>query len=172
MTPSDKRYFTVSEANAHVDELRQLFDRVMQIRSQLKAISRSLEEAGHPVTRADFGGEEEEEEEEDQGEQQEAGQEQEAGGEEELPPEVHRNRGHFRALVATLREHIEEIQATGAIIKDIESGLVDWYALHDDREVFLCWQYGEPEVAWWHEIHTGFAGRRPIAELVERDQHA
>ena len=36
--------------------------------------------------------------------------------------------------------------------------------LRDGREVYLCWEEGEPEIAFWHEPETGFAGRRPLAD--------
>ena len=57
---------------------------------------------------------------------------------------------------------IHEIQATGVLIKDINLGLLDFPALKDKREVYLCWQYGEGEIAFWHEVEAGFAGRQPI----------
>ena len=57
---------------------------------------------------------------------------------------------------------IHQIQDTGAQIKDINTGLLDFSALKDGREVYLCWQYGEEEIAFWHEVEAGFAGRQPI----------
>jgi hypothetical protein len=57
---------------------------------------------------------------------------------------------------------IHRIQATDVLIKDINLGLLDFPALKDGREVYLCWQYGEGEIAFWHEIEAGYAGRRPI----------
>ena len=57
---------------------------------------------------------------------------------------------------------IHQIQDTGAQIKDINTGLLDFSALKDGREVFLCWQYGEEDIAFWHEVEAGFAGRQPI----------
>lgn len=54
------------------------------------------------------------------------------------------------------------IQDTGVLIKDINTGLLDFPALRDGREVYLCWQYGEGEIAFWHEVEAGFAGRQPI----------
>jgi hypothetical protein len=57
---------------------------------------------------------------------------------------------------------IHRIQATDVLIKDINLGLLDFPALRDGREVYLCWQYGEGEIAFWHEIEAGYAGRRPI----------
>lgn len=57
---------------------------------------------------------------------------------------------------------IHQIQDTGAQIKDVNTGLLDFSALKDGREVYLCWQYGEEEIAFWHEVEAGFAGRQPI----------
>lgn len=51
-------------------------------------------------------------------------------------------------------------------LRDIETGRVDFPALVSGRAVWLCWRLGEPEVAWWHELSVGVAGRRPIAELA------
>lgn len=47
-------------------------------------------------------------------------------------------------------------------LKDLNSGLVDFPALLEERTVFLCWQLGEPEVAYWHETTTGYSSRAPI----------
>jgi hypothetical protein len=57
---------------------------------------------------------------------------------------------------------IHSIQDSGAIIKDINTGLLDFPALKDGREVYLCWKYGEGDIAFWHEIEDGFAGRQSI----------
>lgn len=57
---------------------------------------------------------------------------------------------------------IHQIQNTGAQIKDINTGLLDFSALKDGREVYLCWQYGEGDIAFWHEVEDGFAGRQSI----------
>ena len=65
-------------------------------------------------------------------------------------------------LFDRLDELIHAIQDTGAIIKDINMGLLDFPAIKDGREVYLCWQHGEGDVAYWHEIADGFAGRQTI----------
>ena len=57
---------------------------------------------------------------------------------------------------------VHRIQDTDVLIKDINQGLLDFPALKDGREVYLCWQYGEGEIAFWHEIEAGFAGRQAI----------
>lgn len=65
----------------------------------------------------------------------------------------------LRGQIATLIEHIQEQDVE---VKDIRRGLIDWRAERDGREVYLCWQYGEHTVSWWHELADGFGGRQPI----------
>ncbi len=159
-----KHFFTLDEVNGELVRLRELFSAVMQLRGQLKAIYQRLDAAGHPPREEDL------KDDPDEGEGADAGggeDDDEADREGEPPPDVQRDLARFRGLVETLREQIEAIQDTGCVIKDIEVGLVDWPALHQGREVLLCWKYGEPEVGHWHELNTGFAGRRPISELEE-----
>jgi len=61
-----------------------------------------------------------------------------------------------------LDQLIHRIQDAGAILKDLNLGLVDFPAWREGHEVYLCWQYGETDLAFWHEIDAGFAGRQPI----------
>jgi hypothetical protein len=60
---------------------------------------------------------------------------------------------------------VHKVKATGVLFKDINLGLLDFPALKDGREVYLCWKYGEGEIAFWHEIEAGYAGRRSIASF-------
>lgn len=57
---------------------------------------------------------------------------------------------------------VHRILDTGAQIKDINIGLLDFSALKDEREVYLCWKYGEGDIAFWHEVDAGYAGRQSI----------
>lgn len=141
---STKRYFTVAEANAQIRRLQHAFVGVMQIRSQLKRLYERLDDAGFAPSQDDAD-----------------------ELPEDAPAEVARERAQFYGLAETLREQVDEIHETGCTIKDIEAGLVDWPGLHNDREILLCWKFGEKEVAFWHELHTGFDGRRPVSELDE-----
>jgi hypothetical protein len=61
-----------------------------------------------------------------------------------------------------LDQYVHQIQETGAILKDINIGLLDFSAWRDNHEVYLCWKYGEQNIEYWHEIESGFAGRQPI----------
>jgi hypothetical protein len=48
------------------------------------------------------------------------------------------------------------------VLRDLDRGLVDFPALREGREVYLCWEEGEEDIGFWHEPEGGFDGRRPI----------
>ena len=50
----------------------------------------------------------------------------------------------------------------GIVVRDIDRGLIDFPAIVDGREVYLCWQLGEDEIAFWHDLESGFGGRQPL----------
>lgn len=64
--------------------------------------------------------------------------------------------------VDRFRRLVQEVAALGAGVKDPEQGLVDFLALRDGREVYLCWRVGETECSWWHDLEAGFGGRQPL----------
>jgi len=57
---------------------------------------------------------------------------------------------------------VEQLELLGVVVKDLDRGLVDFPALRHGEEVLLCWQVGEGEVAYWHGLEEGFAGRKPL----------
>lgn len=64
--------------------------------------------------------------------------------------------------IAVLQEYIDELDKLGVELKDFVRGLVDFPSIQDGREVYLCWQLGEDEVAYWHELDAGFQGRQSL----------
>ena len=68
---------------------------------------------------------------------------------------------YWEAL-ARLRKEVESLSAQGILLRDPETGLVDFPARREGREVFLCWRLGEDSVAHWHGPESGFAGRQPL----------
>lgn len=66
------------------------------------------------------------------------------------------------ALAERMDRGVEAIGRRGCVVKDVARGLVDFYALSGDRLIFLCWHLGEAEVAHWHTLEAGFAGRQPL----------
>lgn len=68
-----------------------------------------------------------------------------------------------RAVARQLTLRIERLQRLGIVVRDIQSGLIDFPSLREDRVVHLCWQRGEPlEIRFWHEVEVGFSGRQRI----------
>jgi len=61
-----------------------------------------------------------------------------------------------------LNQLVHRLQATGAVLKDIDLGLIDFPALRDGREIYLCWKFDEDRIRYWHDLDSGFAGRQPL----------
>lgn len=68
---------------------------------------------------------------------------------------------YFEAI-RRLREDVEHLADLGIVLRDAETGLVDFPCEREGREVFLCWRLGEDRVGFWHDPEAGFAGRRPL----------
>ena len=64
-----------------------------------------------------------------------------------------------------LRAALTELQAMDVVLRDLDRGLVDFPAIRDGREVYLCWEEGEDEISFWHDPEAGFAGRRPLEDV-------
>ena len=60
---------------------------------------------------------------------------------------------------------LDSIESLGCIIKDPDIGLIDFYSIVNGKEVFLCWQYGENEIKYWHALSGGYNGRKSIEEI-------
>jgi hypothetical protein len=60
-----------------------------------------------------------------------------------------------RKLLATLQE-------AGLVVRDIDRGLIDFPAIRDGEEVYLCWELGEDAVDHWHDLESGYRGRRHL----------
>ena len=119
------RVFTVAEANAELDALRERLPRLREAREGLIASSSRIEGA----VAADGGGV--------------------AGTD------------WFRHQ-QVLKDEVEYLAQRGIMLRDPETGLVDFPAEHDGERVFLCWRLGEDDVAYFHPERSGFSGRRPL----------
>jgi hypothetical protein len=80
---------------------------------------------------------------------------------------VHREKlvetvGRRESLVAQLRAALGKFEEHGCLVKDLDSGVLDFPTLLRGEEVYLCWRLGEPAIAFWHAINAGFRGRQPI----------
>lgn len=81
---------------------------------------------------------------------------------------VFRRRNELQKHAEQLKETMEEINAIGVQVKDLDTGLLDFPCRVDDEVVLLCWRLGEASIGYWHTQAAGFAGRQPIDERFHR----
>jgi len=130
-----ERVFTVEEANALLETVRPLAERMVADRRALaRAMARHARIEG--TMRGNSGG---------------------------ISPE------EPSAAATTLCEEadavarcLDQINRLGVVVKDLDTGLVDFPAVRGDEEIFLCWQVGEDEIRYWHGREEGFAGRKEL----------
>ena len=70
----------------------------------------------------------------------------------------------YQQLVNQFYDEINRMAAAGYHLKDLEMGLVDFYAIYENRMVYLCWKWDEEKVTHWHDIDSGFSSRQPISK--------
>jgi hypothetical protein len=85
-----------------------------------------------------------------------------ASGENPDVRELEALRKRHADLAEVISRGVQTIHRWGCLVKDLDRGLVDFYALTGDRLVFLCWQLGESEISHWHSIEGGFSARQPL----------
>lgn len=68
------------------------------------------------------------------------------------------------SIAGRLKGVLEGIQESGCLVKDLDTGLVDFPTHFKGEEVYLCWKLGEPKIGFWHGVEEGFRGRKPIDE--------
>jgi len=129
------RTFTLTEATEALHELRPVAERLVALRARLRLVSERQAEL-----RAAVG----------------------ANGHGLTLNDLQLTTDELQRLGDELNACIETIQAVGAEVKDLETGLLDFPALREGREILLCWQVGEDAIAWWHGREEGFAGRKPL----------
>ncbi len=80
--------------------------------------------------------------------------------------ELRRLRLRMQGIIDQMQAAVSRIDALDIVLRDIETGLIDFPALVAGRQVWLCWRLGEDAVGYWHELDTGFASRQPLADLA------
>jgi hypothetical protein len=145
-------FYDIDRANARLPELRQTLQVLLSLRQELIDVRDRIVDLNlpQPVT----GGPS-------------------SGGPshgETRPPEVvaetNRLRLRMQGLIDQMQAAVIEIDSWGIVLRDIQTGLVDFPALVAGRQVWLCWRLGEDNIGWWHELSEGSAGRRRLEDLV------
>jgi hypothetical protein len=132
------RHFTLEQANEALDEVRPLAERMVEHRREVAVLLSRRAELTSTI----------------------------AGNGGDLDPgELARVEAEIAEEAKGVARCVNEIHGLGAQVKDADEGLVDFPALRGDEEVLLCWKVGEDEIAFWHDLEEGFAGRRSIDDL-------
>lgn len=71
-------------------------------------------------------------------------------------------RTEHQQLAETLKTALKRILETGCLVKDLDIGLLDFPAVIDNEDVYLCWKLGEDRIRFYHRQDEGFAGRKPL----------
>jgi len=77
-----------------------------------------------------------------------------------------------QALAEEIDGFVAELAAIGVECQGLEEGIVDFPAVVDGEDAWLCWRPDEPSVAWWHPRENGFADRRPLGDAEVLDPEA
>jgi hypothetical protein len=132
------RYFTLAEANAALAELRPLAEEMVAKRRELVDAQAQRAALGAQVG---------------------------ANGGDLTPSDFAEADEELEQAAAALARCVEQIQAAGVLVKDLDQGLLDFPALRGDEEILLCWHVGEDQIAYWHGLEEGFAGRKPVDDV-------
>jgi hypothetical protein len=71
-------------------------------------------------------------------------------------------RTEYQSLAEVMKTNLEKILSTGCVIKDLDIGLLDFPAIVNNEEVYLCWKLGEDRIRYYHRQDEGYAGRKPL----------
>jgi hypothetical protein len=146
-------FYDIDRANARLPELRQTLGVLASLRLELIQVRDTIVALNlpQPVTGGSASG---------------AASSQGSGRGADVEAETSRLRLRMQGLVDQMQAAVIEIDSWSIVLRDIETGLIDFPALVAGRQVWLCWRLGEDEVGWWHELSEGFGGRRRLEDLV------
>ncbi|HSP70401.1 MAG TPA: DUF2203 domain-containing protein [Bryobacteraceae bacterium] len=94
-----------------------------------------------------------------------------SGGARVNPSEVLAQRARRDTSLSALKQALDDIEEAGAVVKDLDMGLLDFMTRYRDRDVCLCWRLGEERIAFWHGPDEGFRGRKPIDQEFLQHHH-
>ena len=147
------RFFDLDAANETIPELRTILETLRDERSQLIALR---DEFARRTALETAPGDASVERTADDA----------AARNRESAAERRRLRLRMQGVIDQMQAGVARIDEMGVTLREIETGLVDFPALVNGRQVWLCWRLGEGDVEWWHELSDGFGGRRPLIELA------
>ena len=80
----------------------------------------------------------------------------------DLNERVARVQATMEQLIESLQESARQLETFGCVLKDPDTGLIDFLSLRSEQVIYLCWRLGEERILYWHTLAGGFAGRQPL----------
>jgi len=143
------RFYDIDDANATLVELGPILTTLVQQREELVRLRDHVLAHGTSGGNAGSSG---------------AGDSGEAGA--TVADDLRLTRLRMQGLIDQMAAGVARIDELGIALRDIPTGLVDFPALVNGRQVWLCWRRDEDAIHFWHDLDSGFSGRRPLIELV------
>jgi hypothetical protein len=81
-------------------------------------------------------------------------------------PEQSRLRSQIDDVAHRINSYLLELEQVGCVFKGFEEGLVDFHGKLDGREIFWCWKSGEDKIQHWHDLESGYTGRKPVPQMA------
>ncbi|MBV9612972.1 MAG: DUF2203 domain-containing protein [Acidobacteriaceae bacterium] len=130
------RFFTLLEAETLLPEIERLLRSIIEVKQHYEAAASELNAITQRITLT--------------------------GGMNAPRERLARIRARKDASAGALKSAVERLEEIGVLLKDVDTGLIDFPTLYRGKEVYLCWKLGETGIAFWHHVEDGFRGRRAI----------
>ncbi len=137
-----KKTFSLDEAHTLLPVLRSLLQRGMDAKKKIEEIEAEFQAVQHRILLT--------------------------GGAELDIVKLARRRAESDKAVQVVKDTLAEIDATGAQVKDMDIGLLDFPCMVEGEVILLCWKIDEDRITHWHGTDEGFAHRKPIDERIAR----
>jgi hypothetical protein len=66
-----------------------------------------------------------------------------------------------RQYEVIVKRWVGKMERLGLVVKGL------WLVDFDTGDGYLCWKFPELRISHYHSYHEGFAGRRPLSEVME-----
>ena len=136
------RTFSLDEAHALLPVLEALLRRGMEAKKRMEEIEGEFQKLNHHIFLV--------------------------GGSDVDVVKLAKRRAACDKAIQEVKDYLREIEATGAQVKDMDVGLLDFPCEVEGEILLLCWKLGEDRITHWHGLEEGFAGRKPIDDRIAK----
>jgi hypothetical protein len=136
------RYITLEEAHRALPDVERIIRRLRRIREEARNLRNQLEDLWAALE-----------------------------GEAARLTEISESQGRLNGFREEFGALVQELEERGAVLRDLDLGLVDFPTMAGNAEIYLCWKVGEESIGFWHGLGEGYAGRKPLSVLRAPRRH-